>query len=94
MSLRIPPLLLRVRLVEPRHRWPTLWLPLLLLWPLLFGLALVLGLPCLVLLCVLAPRSPGAVLSVLGAAYTLVCEMRGTLIDVDGGAAKVFVAID
>lgn len=90
----IPPLLLRVRLVAPRHRWPTLWLPLFLLWPLLLPLVLLLAVPALLLLCVVAPRSIGAWLSVVFAAYALLCATRGTSIDVNGGPSAVFIAVD
>lgn len=90
----IPPLLLRVRLVAPNHRWPTLWLPVFLLWPLLFVLVLLLGLPALLFLCIAAPRSVGPVLSVVFAAYATLCATRGTSIDVNGGPSAVFIAVD
>ena len=92
--MSLPPLLMRVRLTAPRHRFPTLWLPLFLVWPLVFALALLLALPCLLFLCVVAPRSIGAAFAVLGAAYALVCSLRGTLIDVAGGPSAVFITVD
>jgi hypothetical protein len=90
----IPPLLLRVRLVAPQHRWPTLLLPVFLLWPLVFVLALVLAVPGLVFLCIVAPRSIGATVSVVFAAYAALCALRGTSIDVAGGHSAVFIAVD
>jgi hypothetical protein len=92
--MTIPPLLLRVRLVAPNHRWPTLWLPVVLLWPLLLPLVLVLVLPALLFLCIVAPRSIGAAFSVVFAAYALLCATRGTSIDVAGGPSAVFIAVD
>jgi hypothetical protein len=92
--MTLPPLLLRVRLVAPHHRWPTLWLPVFLLWPLVFVLVLALALPALLLSCIIAPRSIGAVLAVVFAAYALLCALRGTLIDVSGGPSAVFIAVD
>lgn len=80
--MKVPPLLLDLRVVSPRRRPLHLWLPLVLLWP----LALVLG----ALALLVAILSDGLLLALgrryhhytilLVRSFTVLCETRGTVI--------------
>lgn len=69
MSWGILPVAVRVK----RSGWPAVWLPLILLWPLIIAV-FSLTLP----LAVLAPAPPRAVLAALVASYQMLCALHGT----------------
>lgn len=77
MSRLIPPVVARVQVPG----WPTLWLPLLVLWPLLlvlFFLLLCVAVP----LAVLHAAPPRAVLSAVFESFHILCALHGTEIRV------------
>lgn len=90
--MMFPPLLLRLRLQSPEHGWPTLWLPLFLLWPLLLLLLVPLALIVLLVAIVLDPRQTPRVFELAGALFALVCGLRGLHIDVVGRRAQVLIS--
>ena len=92
----IPPSLVRLR-IKPAHGWfPTLFLPLFLVWLLVLVL-LVLASPLLVLAAlVLFAIDADAVrrwLAFLGGIYRVICELRGTLVDVRGPHSHVLISV-
>jgi hypothetical protein len=74
MSWPVLPLAMRVQ----RNGWPAVWLPLIVLWPLIIAVFL-LALP----MCVLVPAPRRAVFSTLVASYRLLCALHGTTVEVD-----------
>jgi hypothetical protein len=91
--VRVLPLIASVRLRSPSWRMPTLWLPLFLIWPLVFVIVLPLAALGLLVALVLPDRSAGAGLKVLGAFYVFCCELRGTKIDVNGPDSEILISI-
>jgi len=69
MTWHLLPLAVRVK----RGGWPAIWLPLIVLWPVLFVL---LGL--LVPLCLVLPGRARAALAALAASYRVLCATHGT----------------
>lgn len=83
--MKILPTLIRVRFKSPSWGLPTLWIPLFLIWPFVF----LLSLPLLIFALIFwAKFSP-----VLSATYQLMCELRGTHVDVDAKDAKILISI-
>lgn len=75
MNGHVLPVALRVE----RRGWPAIWLPLILLWP------VVIAVFCLALpLCVLVPALRRSAFATLVASYRVLCALRGT--DVELGA--------
>jgi hypothetical protein len=90
--MSFPPLLLRLRVLTPAHAWPTLWLPLFLIWPLLYLLLVLLVLVVLLLAIVLDPRQTPRKLELAGALFAVVCGLRGLHIDVVGRRSQVLMS--
>jgi len=93
--MKVPPLLLDLRVVSPRRRPLHLWLPLVLLWP----LALVLGALALLIAIV-----TDGVLLALGRRYhhytillvrssAVICETRGTVIRFSNATTAVDMTV-
>jgi hypothetical protein len=82
--MKLPPLLARLR-----YGSVTLWLPLVLLWP----LALVVIAPLLLAAGIFSLVAPGLSLQELGrlcrGLYLLLCELRGTVVSVDGPDVRI-----
>ena len=76
MSWHFLPLAARVKCAG----WPAIWLPLVLLWPLIF-LALFMG----ILLCAFVPTSRGSAVETARAAYRVLCALRGTSVEFGDG---------
>lgn len=89
--MTFPPLLLRLHVHTPEHAWPTLWLPLFLVWPLLFLLLVSLALVVLPVAIVLAPRQIPRAFELAGALLAVVC-LRGLHIDVAGRRRQVLIS--
>ena len=83
------PALLRLRL----PRWPTLWLPLFLLWPLILLVFVVLAVALSVLEARAGKRRTSVFESVVSL-WQLLCALRGTRVDVEAAGTHVLVAID
>jgi len=90
--MTFPPSLLRLRVRTPEHAWPTLWLPVFLVWPLLFLLLVPLALVVLPVAIVLDPRQTARAFELLGALFAVVCGLRGVHIDVVGRRAQVLIS--
>lgn len=93
MSAYLPPLLIRVSVREPGSRGYRLWLPVLLLWPLLLPLVALLLIVTLFIdlaLLISGTRYHHLTLLVLSA-LRLLAEVRGTHVDAvsDGSVVKV-----
>jgi hypothetical protein len=88
-----PPSILRLRLRRGRKRGTALWVPLILIWPVLAAVWIALW-PGLLLLALLSRRR-GAVRAIaLGAPRLLVlgCHLRGLRVTVQGRDGEVHVA--
>lgn len=90
--MTFPPLLVRLRVHTPERAWPTLWLPLFLVWPLLFLLLVPLALIVLVVALVLDPLQIRRAFVMAGALFSVVCGLRGLHIDVVGRGGQVLVS--
>ena len=91
--MKLPPTWLRLQISAPHRAWPGLWLPVFLLWPLLW-LLFALSCACVVpLLCVGARISAARALEVCTGAYALLCAARGTHVDVIGSPSQVVVRV-
>lgn len=76
MTSYVLPLAARVQ----RSGWPAIWLPLVLLWPLIIAVF------CLALpLCLFMPAQRSAAVDTLGATYRLLCALRGTSVELGDG---------
>jgi hypothetical protein len=80
--MMFPPSLLRLRVRTPEHAWPTLWLPLFLVWPLIVLLLVLLALIVLLVAIQLDPRQTARAFGLVGALFAVVCGLRGLHIDV------------
>jgi len=80
--MTFPPLLLRLRVRTPDHAWPTLWLPLFLVWPLLFVLLVPLALVVVLVAIAFGPWHTARAFELVGALFAAVCGLRGLHIDV------------
>jgi hypothetical protein len=90
--MTFPPCLLRLRLRTPEHAWPTLWLPLFLVWPLLFLLLVPLALVVLLVEIVLDRDQNMRPFQLLSALFAVVCGLRGTLVDVRDRDTRVLIS--
>ena len=92
--MMLPPALVRVR-VQNEERRMRLWLPVVLLWPLLAVVAAVAA-PVCVLIAALGRRGGRArrVLLAVPLMLYLLCSLRGLRVDVTGRGGHVFVSID
>ena len=82
------PSILRLRLPH----FPTLWLPLFLLWPLILVLFVLLGVALLVLERRAGPRHR-SVFACLAGLWQLLCATRGMSVDVAAAETRVLVSI-
>ena len=93
--MKVPPLVLDLKVVSPRRRPVHLWLPVVLLWP----LALVLG----VLALVVAVVTDGLLLALgrryhhytvlLVRSFSVLCETRGTVIRFSNATTAVDMTV-
>ena len=90
--MTFPPSLLRLRVRTPEHAWPTLWLPLFLVWPLLVVLLVPLALAVLLVAIVLDPRHTARAFELAGALFAVVGGLRGMHIDVAGKRGQVLIS--
>jgi Na+/H+-translocating membrane pyrophosphatase len=90
--MTFPPSLLRLRVRTPEHAWPTLWLPLFLVWPLLLLLLVPLVLVVLLVAIVLDPRQTARAFDLVGALFAVVCGLRGVHVDVVDRRAQVRIS--
>lgn len=90
--MTFPPFLLRLRVRTPEHAWPTLWLPLFLVWPLLLLLLVPPALVVLLVAIVLDPRQAARAFELVGALCAVVCGLRGLHIDVAGRRGQVLIS--
>jgi len=90
--MTFPPSLLRLRVRTPEHPWPTLWLPVFLVWPLVVLLLVLLALVVLVVAIVRDPRQIARAFALVGALFAVVCGLRGVHIDVVGRRAQVLIS--
>lgn len=90
--MRFPPLLLRLRVHTTEHAWPTLWLPLFLVWALLFVLFVPLALVVLLLVIVFDPREAPRLFELAGAVLAVICGLRGLHIDVVDRRHQVLIS--
>jgi hypothetical protein len=80
MTWQVLPLALRVKC----GGWPAIWLPVIVLWPVIlvvFGLALP--------LCMLVP-APRSALAALAASYRMLCAMHGTEFELGTSAQRTW----
>jgi hypothetical protein len=80
--MNIPPLLMRLKIINPEHRI-NLWLPLFVIWLILLALVLLISPLVCVLVILLWPWGWGETLLLLGPAlYRLLCGLNGLSIDI------------
>ncbi|HEY4244021.1 MAG TPA: hypothetical protein VGM88_29615 [Kofleriaceae bacterium] len=91
--MTFPPSILRLRVRTPDHAWPTLWLPLFLLWPLLLLLLVPLALIVLLFAIVLYPHQIVRAFEAVGVLFAIVCGLRGLHIDVVNRDAQFLISL-
>jgi hypothetical protein len=83
--MSLPPLLMRLKIINPEHH-VNLWLPLFLAWIILLALYIVLSPLILFLVLVLWPTGWGEFILMLGPTlYSCICALRDLKIDVQKG---------
>ncbi len=91
--MKLPPWFVRIR-IQPSHFWlPGLWLPVFLLWPLILILVLPVFIIALVGVFFWEAKSVPGVIQTFKGLYRILCETRGTRVDVDAQGAHVLIAI-
>ena len=90
--MTFPPSLLRLRVRTSEHAWPILWLPLFVVWPLLFLLLVPPALVGLLVAIVLDWRQTTRAFELVSALCAAVCGLRGVNIDVVGERAQVLIS--
>ena len=91
--MSLPPALMRLRVRAPGRAWPSVWLPIFVLWPVLL-LAFVLAASCGVLmLCVALQLSLARAFELVASAYALLCATRGTHVDVVGARSSLLITV-
>jgi len=88
--MKLPPLVARVQVRTPARSF-RLWVPLFLVWILAFLLLVPLLLLALLVALAFAPRWRFGAL--LGGTYAVLCEARGTHVDVDDARTRVSIAL-
>ncbi len=91
--MMLPPLFMRLTLRFENWGLPSLWLPIVLLWPILFVLLFFVFVIGLVAILILETRSIGRFTEFSLGVYRVLCESRGTSVDVVDGPTKVLVSI-
>jgi hypothetical protein len=89
--MRFPPLLLRLRMSSPERPWPTLWLPLFLVWLLLI-LLVPLALVALLVAIALYPQYAGRAFALVRALFAIILGLRGLHIDVVGKHGQLLIS--
>lgn len=91
--MKLLPAFIGIKVRSTLWRMPTLWLPLFLLWPLFFILLVLLFALGFIFTLILEARSISRFFVSYGAFYDLLCETRGTKINLEGKDTYVFIAI-
>ena len=91
--MMLPPALMRLRVRSPRARWPTLWLPLFLLWPLLLLAFALLASFGVLALCIALQLSFARAFELCSSTYRLLCATRGTHVDVSGPERDLLISL-
>jgi hypothetical protein len=90
--MRFPPALLRLRVRTPEHAWPTLWLPLFLVWLLLLVLLVPVAVVALLVAMVLDRRQAARAGQLVAALFAVVCGLRGLHVEVVERGAQVLIS--
>lgn len=85
----MPPVWMKLRVRGGEGRGVRLWIPLILLWPVVFLLAVV-GLVFLVVISLVSRRARALIRSI-PAMFITVCSLRGLKVDVNDGDDVVFL---
>jgi hypothetical protein len=91
--MKLPPMFARIEFARTRSRWPALWLPIGLLWPIVIVLCAPLVVFGFVFAQLVRGYSSTHFLQLCRVTYVLVCEARGTRVDVRGPATTISIAI-
>ena len=90
--MRFPPSVVRLRVGTPERVWPTLWLPLFLVWAVLFVLLVPLALMALPVAIVLDGRQTSRAFGLAGALLAVVCGLRGLHLDIADGHTQFLIS--
>ena len=90
--MMFPPSLMWLRVHTSERAWPTLWLPLFLVWPLLLLLLIPLSLVVLLVAIMLDPRQTPRAFELAGSLFAVVCGLRGLHINVVGRHGQFLIS--
>ena len=91
--MKLLPLFIRFRMCHKAWVMPTVWLPVVLLWPFVFLLLVPLFLLGLVAIVLLDNRSVSRFFQLCSGTYGAICELRGTRVEVEDRENRIFIAI-
>jgi hypothetical protein len=91
--VKLLPAVARVHNLSPQTAWPSLWLPLFLLWPLVLVLLIFLLLILTTLSALRSPAELPRVLPFVVGCYVFLSELRGTRVELGGPKARVSISI-
>jgi len=91
--MKLLPWVLKLRIVCPGFWMPTLWLPVFLLWPIVFLFAIPAFILGLIAILIFDTRSLLRFCRLCGGLYLTLCEFRGTHVDVEGDGSQVYISI-
>lgn len=87
------PMFVCLKISRKKWGWPSLWIPVILLWPLVFFFLLLAFLLGLLAVAIFDTRSVKSFLRLSAGVYVALCELRGTKIDVETTEHHIFVAV-
>jgi hypothetical protein len=91
--VKLWPCIARVRIVSAESRWPTLWLPLFLTWPLVLVAPPLAWLGFVVWASLRGPVDVPRAWPFIATCYEFVCALSGTRIELAGPRSQMFIAI-
>ncbi len=91
--MKLPPWFIRIR-VQPAHFWlPPVWIPVFLVWPIVAILIFPVFVISLIGVFFWEAKSVPGVIQTFSGLYRILCETRGTRVDVEAEGAHLLIAI-
>jgi hypothetical protein len=91
--MKLLPIFVRFQLRHKSWGLPTLWLPVVLLWPFVFTLLLLVFFLGVIVVAISDARSLARFTRLFRGLYGAICELRGTRIAVEDRENRIFIAI-
>jgi len=87
------PMFVRLKISRKNGGWPAFWLPVILLWPLVFLVLLLAFVFGLFAVAIFDTRSLKSFFRLSAGLYVALCELRGTKLDIETNEQHILVAV-